>query len=136
MFQDNVGIEQLNVADTLAEMVRDNTKLISQVPESLIRRFCTAIQTWGRKARWLRIFEVLLFVNGWPFKRNQDLVLRILLEDWEWLLDLKCDYRSSRFLPRNDPRLGKTLLDLIQDGDHRLKVTSASHFSEPTEPEH
>ena len=131
VFQDHVGIEKLNVADTICEIVRDNPRLISQVPESLFRHFIDAILTWGRKARWLRFFEVFLEVQGSPLKRNQDLLLRMVLDDFDKLIDLECDYRASRFLPRSDPRTGMTRLELIRDGDHRWKVRSLVkyHFS-------
>jgi hypothetical protein len=71
IFSEHVGIENLNVADTIAEIVRDNAPLIAQVPEVFFRNFIEAIQTFGRKARWLRFFEVFLEINGAPFKRNQ-----------------------------------------------------------------
>ncbi|KAJ1488620.1 hypothetical protein T484DRAFT_1782602, partial [Baffinella frigidus] len=70
-FADHVGIAKLNVVDTIAEIVRDNPRLISQVPQSLLSHFIDSITIWGRKARWLRIFEVFLEIGGFSFKRNQ-----------------------------------------------------------------
>ncbi|KAJ1488130.1 hypothetical protein T484DRAFT_1784348 [Baffinella frigidus] len=149
IFSEHVGIEKLNVADTICEIVRDNARLISQVPEALMRHFMTAIHTWGRKARWLRFFEVFLEIGGIPFRRNQDLILRLVMEDWDALLDLSCDYsQPNQDLPQSDPRQatlggvcmmilllsraqGATLLQLIQNGEHRMEVRSLVkyHFS-------
>jgi hypothetical protein len=124
MFAEHVGVEKLNVADTLSEIVRDNTQLIGLVRESLYRHFIVAILTWGRKARWLRFFEVFLEIAGQPCRRNQDIILRLVLEDWETLVDLECDYRNSPYLPRTDLRHGKTMLELIREGEHRMVVRS------------
>ena len=124
-FSEHMGIRELNVADTIREIVRDNGRLIAQVPESFFRHFVQAILTWGRKARWLNFFEVFLEIDGSPFKRNQDLVLRLIMEEWDMLIDLQCDYRAkSAHLPSSDPRNGKALLDLIKDGDHLMPVRS------------
>ncbi|KAJ1466356.1 hypothetical protein T484DRAFT_1861897 [Baffinella frigidus] len=86
-FSEHMGIRELNadtvreiVADTIREIVRDNARLIATVPESFFRHFISAILTWGRKARWLNFFQVFLEVNGSPFKRNQDVILRLVLE--------------------------------------------------------
>ena len=54
--------------------------------------------------------QVFLEVCGSPFKRNQDLVLRIVLEDWDWILDLVCDYRTSTFIPQVLHRVDKAIL--------------------------
>lgn len=118
-FADHVGIAKLNVVDTIAEIVRDNPRLISQVPQSLLSHFIDSITIWGRKARWLRIFEVFLEIGGFSFKRNQDLVIKLVMDNFEELIDLECDYRNSRFLPHSDERYGKTRLELIWAGDHK-----------------
>ena len=54
LFADHMGIEKLNVADTISEIVRDNSSLVAKVSEPFFRLFVTAIRTWGRRARWLR----------------------------------------------------------------------------------
>jgi hypothetical protein len=54
LFAEDMGIENLNVSDTICEIVRDNVALCAQVSESFFKIFVTAIQTWGRRARWLR----------------------------------------------------------------------------------
>ena len=54
LFAEDMGVEKLNVADTLCAIVQDNLALCSQVSESFFKKFVTAIRTWGRRARWLR----------------------------------------------------------------------------------
>ena len=56
---EHMGIKELNVADTLAECVRDNSRLCMRVGERFYRIFIQAIKRWGRRARWLSFFQVL-----------------------------------------------------------------------------
>ena len=124
-FSDHMGIQKLNVADTLRAIVRDNAVLCAQVPESFYRHFIYAILTWGRKPRWLSFFEVFLAINGSPAKRNQDIILRLLLEDRDSLIDLDCDYSvEGARLSKSDERAGKKRLDLLLAADHKRKVAS------------
>ena len=124
VFSDHMGIEKLNVADTLREIVRDNVALCAQIPETFYRHFTYCILTWGRKPRWLQFFEVFLSINGNPSKRNQDMILRLLLEEKDALIDLSCDYVESEFLCKTDVRYGKKRLDLLLACDHKRKVGS------------
>ena len=105
-FADHMGIEKLNVADTISEIVRDNKRLCSKVPEGLFRHFIFSVRVWGRRARWLTFFLIFLTIKDRPIKRNQDMILRLLLEDKEAVLDLECDYSASgsgsAFLPRSE----------------------------------
>jgi hypothetical protein len=119
---EHMGIEQLNVADTLAELVRDNSRLCSKVPEDFFRVFILAIRDWGRRARWLGFFQIFMVMKGRPLKKNQDLILRLLLDEEEAILDLTCDYRDSPWLYAKDERLGKHRLQLMIEGDHKRPV--------------
>lgn len=119
-FSDHVGIELLNVADTIATILRDNVKLCQQVKEDFIEQMVDAICIWGRKPRWLNFFAVLLETNGVPFKRNQELILNMLLRKQDHVIDLSCDYSTAKpHLSPSDARCGKTRLDLIVAEDHR-----------------
>ena len=122
-FSDHMGIKDLNVADTLSAVVRNNASLCAQVPESLYEHFIHSILTWGRKPRWLSFFEVFISVNGTISKRNQDKILRLMMEESS-LLDLDCDYTDTNFLSPKDERYGKKRLDLMIIRDHKRKVAS------------
>eukprot|EP00960_Hanusia_phi_P030497 748658-Hanusia_phi.AAC.3 len=124
VFLDHVGVANLNVADTLREIVRNNARLCTQVPETFFRHFLTSIKRHGRNARWLRFFDVFLVIDKVPLKRNQDLILRLLMEDKDAVLDLTCDYRESKVLPLSDERYGKDRLTLMLEGEHKRELGS------------
>ena len=122
---EHMGLEKLNVADTVSEIVRNNTGLCARISESFLRLFINAIKTWGRRARWLSFLEVFILVNGQPLKRNQDLILRLLLEEQDTVIDLTCDYsHPACCLSKNDARYGKSRLELIVDKDHQRPIYS------------
>ena len=73
----HVGIQKLNVADTIAEVVRDNIILTRRIEEEVLRDFIVAITKWGRRARWLSFFQVFIIIKDRPLKRNQDMILNI-----------------------------------------------------------
>ena len=124
-FAEHVGIEKLNAADTMTEVIRDNPRLSSRAGEVFLSKFITAIKTWGRRARWLTFYHAFLLVKGQvPVKRNQDLILRLLLDDKDAVLDLTCDYSKSKFLSESDDRYGKTRIELLLENDHRRPVFS------------
>ena len=128
-----MGIEKLNVADTISEIFRDNTALCSKATEPFFRQFVVAIKTWGRRARWLSFFQVFIMVHGRPLKRNQDLILRLLMEDSDAVLDLTCDYSVPTCrLSKADARYGKTRLELILDNDHTRPVFSLLQYHRAT----
>ena len=118
---EHMGIENLNVADTLSEILRDNEHLCSRVREEFCLIFIRAIKDWGRRARWLSFLQNMMVVNNRPIKHMQDMILRLLLDDTEVLLDFSCDYseREKRFLFRGDERQGKTRMQLMIQNDHR-----------------
>ena len=63
--------------------------------------------------------------------RRQNFVLRHLIEDRSLLLDLSGDYSSpinQRMIPRDDPRQGQTLLDLMLSQDHLNKYFSLFRY--------
>jgi hypothetical protein len=80
-----------------------------------------------------RFFQAFILVNGNPIKRNQDLVLRLLMEDSEAVLDLSCDYSTADCrLSKRDERYGKTRLQLMADGDHKRAVFSLLDYHSAT----
>jgi hypothetical protein len=124
MFSGHMGIMNLNVADTLQEIVKDNPTLCAMVKEDFYRHFVYCILTYGRKPRWLAFFEVFISIRGNPSRRNQDKILRLLLEEREAVIDLECDYTSSPYLSKMDERTGMKRLDLMIKRDHKIKIGS------------
>lgn len=122
-FACHIGIEKLNVADTIAEILRDNSRLSSQIPMSFLCKYIDAIKTWGRRAQWLSVFQAFMIIGGKPIKRNQDMILNLVLEEAE-ILDLDCDYKNSSHLSASDERNGLSRLDLMAQNDHKRPIYS------------
>ena len=66
---------------------------------------------YGRRARWLNIVEIFLDFKGRPIAKNQELILRLLLDEREVLLDFTCNYSVGsenlelpQGLSKDDPR--------------------------------
>ena len=74
-----------------------NFQLCSRADENLISLLIAANLKYGRRARWLNALEVFLECNGKVsgLEKNQDLILRLLLEDRRVLLDFTCDYTDG-----------------------------------------
>jgi hypothetical protein len=87
------------------------------------------IVDYGRKARWLRFFEAVLDADGTPIKRNQDIVLSLLLEYRGQVIDLDCDYSEAHhMLPDTDERNGMSRIDLMAEDDHKRKYGSLLRY--------
>ena len=78
---------------------------------SATRKLLMANVKYGRRARWLNIIEIFLEFKGNPIQKNQDLILRLLLDEKEVLLDFTGDYSIGsvnldlpQSLSRDDPR--------------------------------
>ena len=70
-------------------LTRHHTQLLlNKLPDKLLRRFFTEIARQGKIARFLRFLKLVTSVNGVPFKRTQDTVLRLLQEEKELILEL------------------------------------------------
>ena len=133
VFREHMGIEGLNVSDTITAIVRDNVRLCRRVADNWLRTYVQAIKAWGRRARWLSFFQAFMVVRGKnPVKRMQDLILRLLLEEKEAVLDLTCDYTRSKFLSIRDARYGMTRLDLLRADDHKRPVFSLLKYHSAT----
>jgi len=131
IFKSHVGIEKLNVVSTVAEVLRDRTDLWLHVQKSVCEDMFTAINTYGRRSRWLSFLEVFCEVDGiWVpvVKPFQAKISELLLLDKEVLLDLTLDYTNSRFLSQDDPRYGKTRFQLLQDRDYKEKYFSLAQY--------
>jgi len=128
-FADHIGIEKLNVAQVIMEVIRDNKRLTGRIGEDLFSKFVASIKKCGRRARWLSFFQPFMIMREKiPVKRNQDVILRVLLDDKEAVLDLTCDYRSSPYLSKSDERYGKTRIDLLLENDHKRAIFSLLQY--------
>ena len=129
--QQHVGIEKLNVVDTVVEILRDRTGLWLHVQNSICEEMVTAVKTYGRRSRWLNFLQVFCEIKGvWVpvVKPFQAKIFRLLLQDKDLLLDLNLDYTNSPFLPRDDPRYGKTAFQLLQDQDYKQAYFSLANY--------
>jgi len=130
---EHVGIRDLNVVSCVRQMMEGNLKICSEVSEHMIQKLVYANVKYGRRARWLNILEIFLECQGKPIRRNQDLILRMLIDDKDLLIDFTCDYSEGKSnknlqiaqaLEMGDTRRGKTRQDLMIDKDHELKIRS------------
>ncbi len=131
IFKSLVGIDKLNVVSTVAEVLRDRTDLWVHVQKSICEDMVAAIKTHGRRSRWLNFLEVFCEVNGVvvpAVKPFQAQIFQLLIQDKEVLLDFTLDYNNSPFLPRDDPRYGKTRFQLLQDRDYKETDFSLAHY--------
>ena len=114
-------------------IIIDRTMYSYQVSESFFLLFINSIKIWGRRDRWLTFFQPFIVVHGRPLKRNQDLILRLLLEESDAVIDLTCDYSiAGCSLSKNDERFGKRRIDLITDDDHKRPVFSLLKYHQAT----
>jgi hypothetical protein len=128
-FAEHMGIDKLNVSDTILEVVKDNPKLSARVGEQLFSKFINAIKTFGRRARWLNFFQPFMIINGkTAVTRNQDVIFRLLLEDKEAILDLTCNYKESQYLSKTDTRYGKTRIELLLENEHQRPLASLLNY--------
>ena len=117
LFFAHVGIAKLDVASTIAESVRDNRELSAQVNEKILRKFVQTIVRYGKRARWLHFLETFVVVNGRPLKRNQDMIMRLLLqEEDEVVLELDGDQEGER---EGD----KSRASLMMEREHEVNRT-------------
>ena len=123
--------QDLNVVSCVRQLMEGNLKVCEEVSESLIRKLIFANVKFGRRARWLNILEVFLECQGKPIQKNQELILRLLLDDKDILVDFTCDYQEgsknlkiAQSLGRGDERRGKSRQELMIDKDHELNIRS------------
>jgi hypothetical protein len=128
-FAEHVGIDKLNVSDTILEVVKDNPKLLARVGERLFLKFIYSIKRFGRRARWLNFFQPFMIMNGkTAVQRNQDVILRLLLDEKEAILDLTCNYKESQYITKTDTRYGKTRIELLLENEHQRVQTSLLNY--------
>ena len=105
-------------------IVHNNPKLLAEVQGDVIDCMIQNILTFGRRSRWLKLLMAFTKLGDVPFKKNQNIVMIMLLEHQEKVLDLTADYRPSEANPNvacinsSDSRMGKTHIDLMRDADH------------------
>jgi hypothetical protein len=105
-YMSQMGVK-LKAADTLAEIFRDNRQVCSQIEEKTIRHFVTIISERGQFPRYLQFFRIITMPEGRPLKRNQDLILKLMLEKDE-----------SVFIFFNDSEGRRQRQELIKANDH------------------
>ena len=93
LYQAHMGIRELNVADAIASCLHRSPELASTVPDSLVQAFFNLIVHYGLKPRWLRLLRAMAVVeepseggeapggpSERPLRRNQDLIMRCIVE--------------------------------------------------------
>ncbi|HLD77441.1 MAG TPA: hypothetical protein VJB16_00285, partial [archaeon] len=102
-----------SVAATLAQVFRNNRSLCSQLTEGQLRKIVNTIASGCRFPRFLRLLETLTMVNGRPVRRNQTLVLKMLMEQ-----------QADTLVLFNDPESAQERNRLIREGDFRQNPNS------------
>lgn len=123
VFSDHLGIEGLPVSTTIGEIFRNNPTLLTQVKTRFLGRFVELIHKHGREARWMQVLKVFLQIDGRPFKRCQDLIVNLLMEDTT-VLDMDCDFttrRNSEALRFDDWRKGMSRRDLMRRREQQME---------------
>eukprot|EP00299_Pterocystis_sp_00344_P020311 c9964_g1_i1.p1 GENE.c9964_g1_i1~~c9964_g1_i1.p1 ORF type:complete len:1731 (-),score=431.55 c9964_g1_i1:75-5267(-) len=115
-YMSQMGVK-LKAADTLTEIFRDNRQVCSQIEEKTIRHFVTIISERGQFPRYLQFFRIIIMPEGRPLKRNQDLILKLMLEKEDKVMVLYND-REGRQLRRK----------LINDQDHIKNEEGALNY--------
>ncbi|KAK3238675.1 hypothetical protein CYMTET_51330 [Cymbomonas tetramitiformis] len=87
-FLRHVGVDGINAASAVAACFTDNRNLGVQVKEEILRFFIHAVVRYGKKARWLKIMEPFVIMCGTPVERNQEIVMRLLMEERDAVLEL------------------------------------------------
>jgi len=139
LYMSHMGIRGLNTADTVTAAVRGNRSIAESVKADTVQQFVNLISDHGRKARWLEFLMEFIVVDGEPIKRNQDLVLKIVLDDAEAVLSLNGngdDTKGHRLdgqlalirfnddVARNVPGSEQNRLAKIMKNDHQRKMAS------------
>jgi len=78
-YMSQMGVK-LKAADTITEIFRDNRQVCSQIEERTVRHFSEIIANRGQFPRYLRFLQIIITPEGRSLKRNQDLVLKMLLK--------------------------------------------------------
>jgi len=60
----HIGVEELNVLDTLVETLRDRPDLWVLVRDTICEQMVAAIKVYGRRHRWLQVLQVFCQVKG------------------------------------------------------------------------
>ena len=129
----HVGIQDLNAVGCVRAIMEGNFQLCSRADENLISLLIAANLKYGRRARWLNALEVFLECNGKVsgLEKNQDLILRLLLEDRRVLLDFTCDYtdggpnkRIPQAISAGETRRAMNRIELMLDQDHLKPLRS------------
>jgi len=88
LLSSHIAEENLNAADCVGAVVKDNTRLCEIIPTSVIYQYVKLIAKYGKKPHWIRQLSGLCVVKGEGLKRNQSIVLRAVL-DSEDIIDLE-----------------------------------------------
>ena len=84
----HLNVKQLTASEALSAAVENNATLLDKLPEKLLRRFFAGIARCGKIARFLRFLKITTSIHGKPYRRTQDLVLKLLQDEKELILEL------------------------------------------------
>lgn len=70
----------VDAAYMIKELIKDNRLLASQVTESQARMIVNAIADGCKYPHFIELLENLCIVNGRPLRRNQNMVLKLMIE--------------------------------------------------------
>lgn len=114
LFMNHIGIRKLDAASTIAAVVQDNTSLVAQMREVDLRVFVQSIAKFGKRARWLKMLQSVIEVKGQWVRRNQNIVLGLLLEQQDLVLELDGDQEGATL--REDTKSFAQLADMSPSG--------------------
>ncbi|KAL6077190.1 Inositol 1,4,5-trisphosphate receptor type 1, variant 2 [Balamuthia mandrillaris] len=107
----------IQIASTINEIFKNNRPLCSQVTEDQIRKIINAIASGCKYPRYIHVLDTLIMVNGRPLRRNQNLVLKMLMEK---------QYETMVLF--NDPESIQVRNQLILSHDHWSNPDSLLKF--------
>lgn len=110
LFLSHLGVQNLNVADTISSLFTSNPVLASCIGNEVLQKFAKLIVRYGEKkrARWLRFLRSIIVVNETPIKENQASVLHLAAKYKEHF----CSFFNENDVTR------RQRLDLLKADEH------------------
>ena len=99
VFMRYVGRE-MDAEYLINELVKNNTLICSQVPEQQLQKIVNSIAEGCKYPHFIELLENLCIVNKRPIRRNQNLVLKLMIEKQESTMVLFNDVEEIQ--RRND----------------------------------
>lgn len=88
LFMQDLNLRGVRAPEAMSATIENNATLLNKLPDKLLRRFFTGIARYGKIAKFLRFLKVVSTIHGKPFRRNQDLVLKLVQDEKELILEL------------------------------------------------